>query len=104
VPSQVDWEMTMVMPLGVIANQLIKIEGDLRFLSMKATEHSGEDGARSSKSVDGRLELIHDALESIRSLLAKIHADIHPKGPAAPSTSGEPSLFSTHKSAPERDD
>ena len=81
--SQADWEMTMVMPLGVLANQLVKIEGELRFLTMKAAEHSGEDGAR-SKSVDARLDLIHEVLESIRSLLVKLQRDIHPKAPPSP--------------------
>lgn len=92
---QVDWELTLVMPLGVIANQLVKIEGDLRFLSMKAVEQSGEDGARSTQAIDARLELIHGALESINSLLTRLQADIHPKAP---------STQALRKQAPERDD
>jgi hypothetical protein len=95
--------MEMVMPLGVLANQLVKIEGDLRFLSMKAAGHSGEDSARSTKLVDARLELIYDVLESIHSLLAKVQADLHPKGAAAQFTAGESAVFS-HKPLPERDD
>jgi hypothetical protein len=102
--SQVDWEMTMVMPLGALANQLVKIEGDLRFLSMKAAEYSGEDGVRSTKAIDARLELIHEALQSISSLLVRLQADIHPKGPAARSAPHEPAVFSTRKPSPERDD
>jgi hypothetical protein len=91
-----DWEMTLVMPLGVIANQLIKIEGDLRFLSMKAVEQSGEDGVRSAKAIDARLELIYGALESINALLARLQADIHPKA--------HPMKPSSHKERPDRDD
>ena len=91
-----DWELTLVMPLGVIANQLIKIEGDLRFLSMKAVEQSGEDGMRSTKSIDARLELIYGALESIGGLLARMQADIHPKA--------QDMKPSSHKAGPDRDD
>jgi hypothetical protein len=91
-----DWEMTMVMPLGVIANQLIKIEGDLRFLSMKAVEQPGEEGARSTKAIDARMELIYGAIESINALLARLQADIHPK--ARDMKSWSP------KARPDRDD
>jgi hypothetical protein len=102
--SQADWELTMVMPLGVLANQLVKIEGELRFLTMKAAEQSGEDGVRSNKSVDARLELIHEVLESICSLLAKLQDDIHPKEPAPLADDREAIVFSTHKRSPEWDD
>lgn len=101
--SQVDWEMTMVMPLGVLANQLTKIEGDLRLLSMKAAELSNEDAVHSTKAVDARLELMHEALESIGSLLVRLQADIHPKGPAAQDIVLE-SVADSHKPSPERDD
>jgi hypothetical protein len=101
--SPVNWEMEMVMPLGVLANQLVKIEGDLRFLSMKAAVPSGEDAVRSTKLVDARLELICEVLESIHSLLAKVQADIHPKGSAAKITTSEPAVFS-RKPSPELDD
>jgi hypothetical protein len=102
--SQLDWEMTMVMPLGVLANQLVKIEGDLRLLSMKAAEHSGDDGGPSTKAVDARLELMHEALESIGSLLVRLQADIHPKESAANSTARNATADSTYKTSPERDD
>jgi hypothetical protein len=101
--SPVDWEMEMVMPLGVLANQLVKIEGDLRFLSMKAAEHSGEAGARTTKSVGTRVELMYGVLESIHSLLAKVQADIDPRGTATRFTTGEPAVFS-RKPSPELDD
>jgi hypothetical protein len=99
-----EWELTMVMPLGVLANQLVKIEGELRFLTMKAAEQSGEDGVRSNKSVDARLELIHEVLDSIRSLLAKLQDEIQPKRPAALSDDRDAAVFSTHKRSPEWDD
>ena len=93
----------MVMPLGVLANQLVKIEGDLRFLTMKAAEQSGENEAQSTKAVDARLDLIHQTLESIDSLLVRLQADIHPKR-AAQSFKPEPAASSSRKSLPERED
>ena len=93
----------MVMPLGVIANQLVKIEGDLRFLSMKAAELSGEAGVRSTKLVDARLELIYGVLESIHSLLAKVQVDIHAKASADQVKHDESAVFS-RKPSPELDD
>jgi hypothetical protein len=96
--------MTMVMPLGVLANQLVKIEGDLRFLWMKAAERSGEAGAASTQAIDARLALMHEALDSIGTLLVRLQADIHPKAitslSAAPATAG----LRHSKPPPERDD
>lgn len=50
--SSINLEMTIILPLGVVANQLMKIEA--------------------------RLENIHEALDSIRALVSDIEADIHP--------------------------
>ena len=94
----------MVMPLGVIANQLVKIEGDLRFLSMKAAEHADEEGAPCSRSVDARLELIYDVLESIHSLLARLQTDIHPKAAAVAAVKHEAAPAPIYKPSPEQDD
>jgi hypothetical protein len=101
--SQVDWEMALGLPLGVLANKLIKIEGELRFLAMKAAEQSGEDRAKSTQSIDAKIETMHQALESIHSLLARLQSDFHPTAPAAPTTS-ESNVFSTRKPSPEWDD
>jgi hypothetical protein len=95
--------MTMVMPLGVLANQLVKIEGDLRFLWMKAAERAGDECADSTKAIDARLALIHEALDSIGALLVRLRADIHPKA------TSHSAAFATDESrhskpTPERDD
>jgi hypothetical protein len=99
----VDWEIEMAMPLGVLANQLIKIEGDLRFLSMKAAEYSVEDGSRSSKRVYARLALIHEVLDSIHAQLAKVQSGFHTTGADALFTTTEPAVYS-RKPSPELDD
>lgn len=72
-------EMALILPLGVVANQLMKIEADLRLLNMRALDVVNEDGAgRHTGLIEARLETINDALDSIRGLVADIDADIHP--------------------------
>ena len=39
-PSPANLELAIALPLGVVANQLTRIEADLRFLSMKASAYS----------------------------------------------------------------
>ena len=92
------------MPLGALANRLVKIETDLRFLSMKAAEHAGEDGTRPTRAVDARLELIHESLDAIKVLLDRLQSDLHPRPPAArpqPLASTEAQAV---KQSPEQDD
>jgi len=73
----------MILPLGVVANQLMKIEADLRHLNMKALNFVEEHGsARHTGLIQARLENIHEALDSIRGLVADIEADIHPRSAA----------------------
>jgi hypothetical protein len=72
-------EMALILPLGVVANQLMKIEADLRILNMKALDFVNEDGAgRHTGLIEARLETINEALDSIRTLVSDIDADIHP--------------------------
>ena len=95
----------MVMPLGALANKLVKIEGDLRFLSMKAAEHSDETGAPPTQAVNARLDLIHESLDAIQALLVKLQADMHPKRHAAAgSAARDPADAPRHKPRPEHDD
>jgi hypothetical protein len=73
-------EMTLVLPLGVIANQLMKIEADLRLLNMKAVDLARErEAGRHTGLIEERLERINEALDAIRSLVSDIEADIQPK-------------------------
>lgn len=77
--SSTNLEMTIILPLGVVANQLMKIEADLRLLNMKALDFVNEDGGgRHTGPIDARLENINDALDSIRRLVSDMEADIHP--------------------------
>jgi hypothetical protein len=77
--SSANLEMAIILPLAVVANQLMKIEADLRLLNMKALDFVSEDGGgRHTGLIEARLENIHEALDSIRGLVSDIEADIHP--------------------------
>ncbi|HEY2465326.1 MAG TPA: hypothetical protein VGI32_14805 [Steroidobacteraceae bacterium] len=79
-PSPVSLELSIVLPLGVIANQLMKVEADLRFLSAKASAYPSQSSSSGTAAqVAARLEKIHELLESIRSLVADIETDIEPR-------------------------
>ena len=88
--SSANLEMAIILPLGVVANQLMKIEADLRLLNMKALDFVNEDGGgRHTGLIEARLENINDALDSIRGLVADIDADIHPWSADATRTSAK---------------
>jgi hypothetical protein len=71
--------MALILPLGVVANQLMKIEADLRLLNMKALDFAREDeSGRHTGLIQARLENIHEALDSIRGLVSNIEADSSP--------------------------
>jgi hypothetical protein len=76
--SPANLELAIVLPLGVVANQLMKVEADLRFLGMRASAYAG-GGSGTSRQVAGHLEKINETLDSIRSLLSNLEADIQPR-------------------------
>jgi len=71
-PSPANFELSIVLPLGVIANQLLKVEADLRFLNAKTATYASErpSGAMAGQ-VTARLERINEALEVIRGLVIR---------------------------------
>jgi len=79
-----NWEISIVLPLGVIENQLRRIDEELRRLNMKASELAKDAENRADRrTIDARLEHIDDLLGSIAGLVYDIGADIHPEEPAA---------------------
>lgn len=120
-------EMTLVLPLGVIVNQLMRIEADLRLLNMKAVDLARErETARHTGLIEARLERITEALDAIRTLVSDIETDIQPRSrevvqsstdkhslqsgtrapvnePYSPSAA-PPSVPSNRKSSPDQDD
>lgn len=92
--SPANLELAIVLPLGVLAHQLMKVEADLRFLGMRAgAVAGGEVGA--SRQVAGQVEKINETLDSIRRLLADFEAELQPR--ASGSTA-------RRKPNPDRDD
>ena len=78
--ASADWEMSIVLPLGVVASQLRRIETQLRLLNMKALDLAREREDRVLRApVEARIEEIHDALGSIAGLVADIEADLQPQ-------------------------
>jgi len=83
-------EMAIVLPLGVVANQLMRIEADLRLLNMKALSFAKRrDDIRLAGQLEARLDNINAALDSIRVLVSDIEADIQPRSTGAARTSAK---------------
>ena len=78
--SSVNVELSIVLPLGVIANQLLKVEADLRFLNAKTSIYANE-GPRGALAgqVASQLEKINERLEVIRGLVSDIEMDMQPR-------------------------
>jgi hypothetical protein len=77
-------EMAIVLPLGVVANQLMRIESDIRLLNMKAFHVAqARDNGHHTQLIHAKLETINASLDAIRELVAEFGADIHPPVPAA---------------------
>jgi hypothetical protein len=75
--SPANLELAIALPLGVVANQLIRIEADLRFLSMKAAAYRSErESGQLAAKVSGGLEKINEVLDLIRGLVADMEANI----------------------------
>ncbi len=101
-PSPANLELAIALPLGVVANQLTRIEADLRFLSMKASAYRSErESGQLAAKVSGGLERINEALDLIRGLVADMEANIQP--PRAIPVNHPGSVLS-RKSSADRDD
>jgi ubiquinone biosynthesis protein COQ9 len=78
--SSANLELSILLPLGVVANQLMRIEAELRLLNMKALKVARErENQRLSGLIEARLDNINDVLDSIRGLVSDIAADIQPR-------------------------
>ena len=110
--SSANLEMAIVLPLGVVCNQLMRIEADLRLLNMKALDFAkGRENGRHTGLISARLENINEALDSIRDLVSDIESDIQPIQRSVTRNSTKRhtsdvsrSEYSDHKPYPDRDD
>ena len=70
-------EMALALPLGVVANQLVKIEANLRLLDMNVEDFAKErDNGRLAGLIEGKLDHINELLDSIRCIVSNMEADI----------------------------
>jgi hypothetical protein len=89
-------DMTIALPLGVAANQLVKIEANLRLLNRKVEDFAKErDNGRLAGMIEGKLDNINDLLDSIRCIVSNIQADIQ---------AGAAEETAVRKARPEQDD
>jgi len=73
-------ELAILLPLGVIANRLMAIEADLRFINMKALDCAlTRANAGLVAQAAARLERISEALDLIRDLVSEMEAGLHPR-------------------------
>ena len=80
--SSASFELAVVLPLGVAANQLMKVESELRFLNAKLSRYGQEQGSARGEAA-ARLEKMSEAVDAIRQLIAEIQADIQPQASGA---------------------
>ena len=77
-------ELAIALPLGAVANQLMRVESELRFLSAKtAVAARDRDNAGMQRQLAARLEQINEALEAIREPIADIERELQPKSASA---------------------
>jgi hypothetical protein len=100
-------EMAILLPLGVAANQLMKIEADLRLLNMKVLDFALErEDKRAAARIEARLDTLNAALYSIRELVSELEDQIRPR-PAKDDARSSPDAIYSHanrKPYPDRDD
>jgi hypothetical protein len=93
-PANLD--MTIALPLGVVANQLVKIEANLRLLDEKVEDFAKQrDNGRLAGLLEGKLDDINELLDSIRCIVSNIQADIQ---------AGAADKTAVRKPRPEQDD
>ena len=99
--SPANVELAIVLPLGVVANQPIRIETDLRFLNMKTLAYANErENGDLTAKIAGGLEKINGALDLIRGLVADMEANIQ----AATLTDKSSRDRASRKSSADQDD
>jgi hypothetical protein len=84
--SAANVELAIALPLGVVANQLMRVETDLRLLGAKTSIHAQDhENAGLLSQIAARLEKINETLEAIRGLIAEIETDLQPRSTSAAS-------------------
>lgn len=101
--SPTNWQLTLLLPLDVVASQLMRTEADLRFLNMKALVYAKECENRGvAAQIASRIEKVNEVLERIRSLVTDIEADSQAETVPVAGTKSRHQV--SGKPLPERDD
>jgi hypothetical protein len=74
-----NWDVAIILPLGVVASQLLKIEAQLRQLNMRALDLRALHSGGPVGEVGARLDHISEELDAIGRLVADMQADLRPK-------------------------
>jgi hypothetical protein len=68
-----DLELGIVLPLGVLAQQLMRVEAQLRLVNMKALDLANDSEYKGSAAlINAKLEHISEALDAIRTLVTDL--------------------------------
>ena len=81
-------ELTVGLPLDVVADKLRRLETELRVLNMKAITAAAETNGLGAR-METRVDAIYEALDSIRRLVSDIEADIQPNSATGPALKGK---------------
>jgi hypothetical protein len=102
-PTPANVELAIALPLGAVANQLTRIEAELRFLSMKASAYANErDSGQLAAKLSPGLEKINEVLDLIRGLVGDMDASIQPAAARLPGKSSTDRALG--EAAADRDD
>jgi hypothetical protein len=75
-------EVAIALPLGVVANQLTKIEANLRLLNTKLEDFAKErDDGRLTGLIADKLDSINELLHSISCIVSNLQADVRKPRP-----------------------
>jgi len=74
-----NWDVALILPLGVVAGQLLKIGAQLRQLNMKALDLAALHSGGPAGEVGARLDHISEELESIARLVSVMQSDLRPR-------------------------
>jgi hypothetical protein len=78
-----NFELAIVLPLSVAANQLMKVESELRFLNAKLRRFREERGSACGEAV-ACLEKMSEALDAIGQLVADMDIQVSESVSQAP--------------------